>query len=154
MRQRAVVLALTLVTLSVATGYAVAQANTTGVQQIDTSALVDWATVASALGAVLLAVIGAYLVHINSQLSQLSEALWQRVVQTERQIEELHKTLLKEYHTKEDLREVVAITLRPILDKLTSLSSDMDAVYRELLRTTSSTKYEDSRHERTERGDS
>ena len=142
---------LSLVTLSVATSYAVAQANTTGVNQIDTSALVDWATVATALASVLLAVIGTYLVHINSQISQLSASLWQRVVETERQVEVLHKTLLKEYHTKEDLREVVGITLRPVLDKLTSLSSDMDAVYRELLRTN---RAEGTRNEHTERSHS
>lgn len=95
---------------------------------------VDWATVASALAAVLLLLVGACLAHINSQITKLSDTLWARVVDNEQQLETLHRTLLRDYHTKPELREMLSITMRPLMEKLTSLSGDMDAVYRELLR--------------------
>ena len=117
-------------------------------QPAPTSNFVDWATVAAAFGAILLLLAGVCLAHINSQITKLSDTLWERVVNNEQQLETLHKTLLREYHTKADLREVLNITMQPLMEKLTSLSGDMDAVYRELLR--SNKRHGDS-HERTEK---
>lgn len=116
-----------------------------------TSDFVDWVTVASALATVLLLLVGACLAHINSQITKLSDTLWERQVQTEQQLETLHKTLLREYHTKTDLREMLNITMQPLMEKLTSLSGDMDAVYRELLR---SNKRSGDPHERIEKSHS
>ena len=99
------------------------------------SGYVDWATVAFGMGSIILTLVTGILIHVNSQITKLSDTLWKRVVDNEQQLETLHKTLLREYHTKADLREVLNITMQPLMEKLTSLSGDMDAVYRELLRT-------------------
>lgn len=118
------------------TGFALAQAGyiPDRTALLDQANFVDWATVASALAAVLLMLVGACLAHINNQITKLSDTLWARVVDNEQQLEILHKTLLREYYTKTELREMLNITIRPLMEKLTSLSGDMDAVYRELLR--------------------
>lgn len=108
---------------------------------------VDWSTVAIGMGSIALTLVGAIMIHVNSQITRLSDQLWKRMVEAEQQIESLHKTLLREYHTKDDLREMLSITLRPIMEKLTILTSDMDAVYRELLRTN---KRRGDGHEHTE----
>lgn len=117
--------------LSVSVASAQSQDKVADMRHLD--ALVDWATVASALGSILIGLLGWYIKHVNTQLNRLEDKLDKRLVVTEEQVGQLHKTLLREYHTKEDLREMLGITLRPLMDKLTSLSSDMDAVYRELL---------------------
>lgn len=96
---------------------------------------VDWSTVAIGMASIVLTLVGGIVIHMNTQFTKLSDQLWKRLVETEQQLESLHKTLLREYHTKEDLREMLNIMLRPVVEKLTILTSDMDAVYRELLRT-------------------
>lgn len=95
---------------------------------------VDWSTVAMAMGSIILALVGGIVIHVNSQITKLSDQLWERMINAEQQIESLHKTLLREYHTKEDLREMFNIMLRPVVDKLIILTNDMAAVYRELIR--------------------
>lgn len=104
------------------------------VEVVRPAGYVDWSTVAMAMGSIILTLVGGIVIHVNSQITKLSDQLWKRMVEAEQQIESLHKTLLREYHTKEDLREMLNIMLRPVVEKLTILTSDMDAVYRELLR--------------------
>lgn len=104
-------------------------------QDSDKQGYVDWSTVAIGMASIVLTLVGGIVIHVNSQITRLSDQLWKRMVEAEQQIESLHKTLLREYHTKEDLREMLNIMLRPVVEKLTILTSDMDAVYRELLRT-------------------
>ena len=135
MHRRLLTYAASIAALLATTGFsllAYANADTPPAQP---AGLVDWATVAMGMGSVIIMLLGGILVHVNTQITRLSDQLWKRVVEAEQQIESLHKTLLREYHTKDDLREMLNITLRPLMEKLTRLGGDMDAVYRELLRT-------------------
>lgn len=103
-------------------------------QDPDKQGYVDWSTVAIGMASVVLTLVGGIVIHMNNQFTKLSDQLWKRLVDTEQQLESLHKTLLREYHTKEDLREMLNIMLRPIMEKLAILTNDTDAVYRELIR--------------------